>query len=417
MYCKLTFVKQGGYAPEQHMQHRDWQFHPALSQEYRQPTAPPSNDTSSTGVESQNQFWESNAAYGNANWDSFLSMEPFAMSNSKYHSLRSHDLTYPHMAAQDMLGKDINACGSQISWSPFGPRGVPRGMSVYGSDMETSSSRSPKSYLGEILKSDSLSPSSLSDQNSSGGDWSGCSTIITPVKGPSPTFTLSRLPLESMSPLVSKTADKDDCSNIRRSLGTSVPHFGASHQGNELTGSFDRAQHTGPECSHLQKNNPGTSAWCHPWCPHDDPGSSSKPRGPELDIIHGDSSSNAFSSPSRSGRQQQLDSWFNSCSEKHSQAQFESKFQISQTADSQAQRKHNDDLLIQGKKNGLTYKEIREQMVGQKPAESTLRGRYRALTKERKDRVRKPVWTQHDVSSSKNPLFCICRLIWHRSSF
>jgi hypothetical protein len=37
-------------------------------------------------------------------------------------------------------------------------------------------------------------------------------------------------------------------------------------------------------------------------------------------------------------------------------------------------------------------------MEGEEIAESTLRGRYRSLTKERKDRVRKPVWTKVDVS-------------------
>jgi hypothetical protein len=55
-------------------------------------------------------------------------------------------------------------------------------------------------------------------------------------------------------------------------------------------------------------------------------------------------------------------------------------------------------VLIEGKRRGETYKEIKLKMVGKKPAESTLRGRYRSLTKARKDRVRKPVWTKVDVS-------------------
>ncbi|OCK92355.1 uncharacterized protein K441DRAFT_614568, partial [Cenococcum geophilum 1.58] len=46
----------------------------------------------------------------------------------------------------------------------------------------------------------------------------------------------------------------------------------------------------------------------------------------------------------------------------------------------------------------MSYKEIR-QKGGLQAAESTLRGRFRALTKARKDRVRKPVWTERDVSS------------------
>lgn len=60
------------------------------------------------------------------------------------------------------------------------------------------------------------------------------------------------------------------------------------------------------------------------------------------------------------------------------------------------QRKKEDQILLEGKRAGLTYKEIRRKMHT-KVAESTLRGRYRSLTKARRDRVRKPVWTENDV--------------------
>lgn len=59
-------------------------------------------------------------------------------------------------------------------------------------------------------------------------------------------------------------------------------------------------------------------------------------------------------------------------------------------------RKKEDHILLEGKRRGLTYKEIRKKL-GTDVAESTLRGRYRSLTKARKDRVRKPVWTENDV--------------------
>jgi hypothetical protein len=59
-------------------------------------------------------------------------------------------------------------------------------------------------------------------------------------------------------------------------------------------------------------------------------------------------------------------------------------------------RKREDIILLEGKRRGLTYKEIRKKL-GTNVAESTLRGRYRSLTKARKDRVRKPVWTENDV--------------------
>ncbi|KAF2735098.1 hypothetical protein EJ04DRAFT_219763 [Polyplosphaeria fusca] len=61
-----------------------------------------------------------------------------------------------------------------------------------------------------------------------------------------------------------------------------------------------------------------------------------------------------------------------------------------------SQRRKEDEILIDGKRKGLTYKQIRKAM-GTTVAESTLRGRYRAITKERMQRVRRPVWTDNDI--------------------
>ncbi|KAJ5936668.1 hypothetical protein N7466_003118 [Penicillium verhagenii] len=55
-----------------------------------------------------------------------------------------------------------------------------------------------------------------------------------------------------------------------------------------------------------------------------------------------------------------------------------------------------DRLLVEGRRAGLTYKAIKE--TGNfKEAESTLRGRYRALTKVKEQRVRKPKWLRMDI--------------------
>jgi hypothetical protein len=48
------------------------------------------------------------------------------------------------------------------------------------------------------------------------------------------------------------------------------------------------------------------------------------------------------------------------------------------------------------KSDGYTYKDIRKKL-GRKVAESTLRGRYRSLTKPRSARVRAPKWQEVDV--------------------
>ncbi|KAG7291098.1 hypothetical protein NEMBOFW57_001108 [Staphylotrichum longicolle] len=59
-------------------------------------------------------------------------------------------------------------------------------------------------------------------------------------------------------------------------------------------------------------------------------------------------------------------------------------------------RMSKDDFLVRQKQMGMTYKEIRR-MGGFTEAESTLRGRYRTLTKSREARVRKPEWSEKDL--------------------
>lgn len=54
-------------------------------------------------------------------------------------------------------------------------------------------------------------------------------------------------------------------------------------------------------------------------------------------------------------------------------------------------------FLIECKRRGLSYKDIK-QLGGFKEAESTLRGRFRTLTKSKEQRVRKPQWQPRDVS-------------------
>ncbi|KAK1721371.1 uncharacterized protein BDZ83DRAFT_583691 [Colletotrichum acutatum] len=61
-----------------------------------------------------------------------------------------------------------------------------------------------------------------------------------------------------------------------------------------------------------------------------------------------------------------------------------------------AERSAKDEYLLKAKQEGLTYREIR--VKGNfSEAESTLRGRYRTLTKSKEARVRKPEWTDKDV--------------------
>lgn len=59
-------------------------------------------------------------------------------------------------------------------------------------------------------------------------------------------------------------------------------------------------------------------------------------------------------------------------------------------------RDSKDEFLVKSKLAGMPYKEIRRQ-GNFSEAESTLRGRFRTLTKHKTQRVRKPEWSDNDV--------------------
>ena len=59
-------------------------------------------------------------------------------------------------------------------------------------------------------------------------------------------------------------------------------------------------------------------------------------------------------------------------------------------------RERRDQYLLDRREEGYTYKDIKV-MGNFSEAESTLRGRVRVLTKDRSERVRRPVWTEGDV--------------------
>lgn len=64
-------------------------------------------------------------------------------------------------------------------------------------------------------------------------------------------------------------------------------------------------------------------------------------------------------------------------------------------------RSEQNKFLVNSRRAGMTYKAIRSKGEFIE-AESTLRGRFRNLTKDKKDRVRKPAWTDDDVCVSSD---------------
>lgn len=75
------------------------------------------------------------------------------------------------------------------------------------------------------------------------------------------------------------------------------------------------------------------------------------------------------------------------------------KPQSAETVQATHNRDSRDDFLVKSKLAGIPYKEIRRQ-GNFTEAESTLRGRFRTLTKHKAARVRKPEWSDNDVCNA-----------------
>lgn len=75
--------------------------------------------------------------------------------------------------------------------------------------------------------------------------------------------------------------------------------------------------------------------------------------------------------------------------------------------DATCTRQDNNDLLVKLRDQGVSYKEIKKRLNCPE-AESTLRGRHRTLTKDKSQRVRKPIWTEGDIQILIN---CVTSLI------
>lgn len=73
-------------------------------------------------------------------------------------------------------------------------------------------------------------------------------------------------------------------------------------------------------------------------------------------------------------------------------------FQLTAAEQATHHRDAKDDFLVRSKLAGMSYKDIRAKGEFTE-AESTLRGRFRTLTKHKNARVRKPEWTENDVST------------------
>jgi hypothetical protein len=313
----------------------------------------------------------------------------FIAPNSESHFQQNHALVYnATFATPNAIGKGYG--DERRACVPAELNGLPHGLidrSVLGASM----SPSPKSYVSDEF-GNTYSPVSMLDQSSPTENWNGY-----------PVTTNNAVLSAPCRPFLAQKTDSDvGLSGIPRTSASTVmtpvvPSNGSSRQDLILIAPLDDDQQSGSGYSHSQNSSTGHSPWYRAKQSYD---TSNAPYRSRNVAIYSNPSSDTSLLPTSGPRPTQhcLTPWNGSRPSAHTQDRIQDKFQVPRSAGAQAQREHNDQVLIEGKRRGETYKEIKLKMVGEKPAESTLRGRYRSLTKARKDRVRKPVWTKVDVS-------------------
>ena len=286
------------------------------------------------------------------------------MSASQFH--RNNGLVYNAMAAQNTTVKEFGTYDGSASCTSPKFNGLPGGV-----DVDASTSVSPKSYLSDDLE-DTYSPGSLPGQTSPVPHWQSYPQSVQPesyhvFKTESPTdVELNGLPrMDAMPAPLTRTP-------------------------------FQHGQQSSSKYSYLYDSSGADAPWYHTNYPHGPSMSTFAVHNAESYNVHSASNTSASSAQGDNSIQSHQTASYPTLPT-HNQPQV--RFQTSTSAANlQAQRAYNDNLLIEGKKKGLTYKDIRKKWKGVPPKESTMRGRHRSLTKARKDRVRKPVWTANDVS-------------------
>jgi hypothetical protein len=346
-------------------------------------------------VYTQDDIWSGGSMFDHGfALKSSLNMTPQIISESAASSYSNRELMYPGSASQAFVNKGSVQYARDGSWIPHRSTEVPRGLSVHGSDLESMSSHSPKSYVSEALNSEVLlfTQEHTGDAGSENTNWSSYSTHSNAVgKASSPGNQVA---------VINKAPTIDFSRVPPLGLGISVRSPTAIGSGQNFNGlpliCEDKSQYD-TDYAHSQKNSPGDSPW------YSEDGSlnmaamPNRPREPPMSNAPINSLPAGFQFGSDESSSSGFVAWEGAHPNMPAQNHFGDSVRGPRALDAHAQRKADDEILLDGKRKGLTYKEIRRSMYS-KCAESTLRGRYRSLTKARQDRVRKPVWRSKDVS-------------------
>jgi hypothetical protein len=391
-FRRLRIAAQQQYKPDNHLQSQQWQVFP---QEFRPNVSAHSSHIFQPAIYPQDGLWGgSSIADSGFALDKVEYRSPHIVSGSDGCSYTGNgNLAYPGLASQRFMDQRILQNDNFSSWVPPHRVGLPCGNSLNESDLDTNSAQSPRSYISDTLTSEiqPFTPEPVTDAISE-NSWTHCSALsFSAIKTSSP---------KHAAHVFEGATNVAISQRSQIGLGMSVPSTipgQVSHRFNGVPNSYDDTSHYGSDYSCSQKSSPGTSPWFAGGqllhmaiLPY-------RPREAQLSSTPLSGLSNGYQAQSNNSTSREPVARNGSRTNIPAQKYLQDRFQTYRVMDAQAQRKADDDILLQGKKNGETYKEIRKKMYT-KCAESTLRGRYRSLTKARQDRVRKPVWRERDVS-------------------
>ncbi len=328
--------------------------------------------------------WTDNSGlHGSTAWDISWQPESFIAPGFDSNNHSNGGFEYgradmENLAANDSLGYD------QLPMASSESNGLPSAFNMRTLDLESGNTHSPQSYpSSDFFDSDMsmsvFSPDTLSGPQTPIDQWNYQPASISTHEELSPQISLAMSHMAAQNP--------QGCTPLDHSGFPKVTSSYAAYPASSAVGNGSSNDFTMASNSSRSHNSGSTSAsWYLPGYSHDASGQTSMADQP----LRGGTLRNMQTTVTLRPRHR--------CSIAPAPDKvraFPETFDSGVTA---SQRKLNDKILVQGKHDGLTYKQIREQMQGEKPAESTLRGRYRSLTKPKKDRVRKPVWKKHDVS-------------------
>lgn len=183
---------------------------------------------------------------------------------------------------------------------------------------------------------------------------------------------------------------------IQHGLSISMTSAGAF----PMSITFDDATMYGSKHSYeqSQSSSPGLTPWYPPGYVDEKAAIAQDPRSQQADTPLLDCRPNSYLAPLERRLRHRQGQWSNKDAVP-AQSHFQTRFMAPLTDSEKAQRSEDDKILLKMKGEGYTYKDIRKKL-GVKVAESTLRGRYRSLTKPRSARVRAPKWQEVDVRIS-----------------